>query len=206
MTIMLYRLSLQKQPNQLLSVATHQRADTKKIKALSTSVEKAHGVAPVQLDINPLGIIQLIVYSECVLLSTEDPCNYNDVVELDTADRSIKTTSQDPYLCDYLELDFTKWHKFTGAAGTEMATKCQLGARCGGHVAGWLQESHPQPQDGIVEKKVCLTFGVNCCKWNLKIKVRNCGSFNLYKLKAPAAFCTPNYYWRFCGNGQSGEQ
>ena len=87
-----------------------------------------------------------------------------------------------------------------------MATKCQLGARCGGHVAGWLQESHPQPQDGIVEKKVCLTFGVNCCKWNLKIKVRNCGSFNLYKLKAPVAFCSPNRYWRFCGNGQSGEQ
>ena len=69
--------------------------------------------------------------------------------------------------------------------------------------AGSLQGSHPSVEEGVVSRKVCFGYYQsryrygqkqinNCCKQSIYIKVRNCGSFYVYKLKP-----TP-YNSRYC--------
>ena len=103
-----------------------------------------------------------------------------------TASRSSKN---DYYLAE-------GWYRFI--SGKQMSTSCSYSSSyCDTSYAGWLQGSHPSLKDGVVSRKVCFGYsggyGGNCCLYSTYIKMRNCGSFYVYKLKP-----TPNSNCRYC--------
>ena len=101
------------------------------------------------------------------------------------------------------------WYRFI--TGKQMSTSCILGSGyCDADNQGSLQGSHPSVEDGMVTRKVCFSYyqparrrhGYSsyyqqsvseCCKYSTFIKVRNCGSFYVYKLKP-----TANNSCRYC--------
>ena len=85
------------------------------------------------------------------------------------------------------------WHRFLPPAGNRMASECVSTRRCGTAVTGWLNSSHPNMTDGIVDGTVCFQWNDGCCPFSQGIQVRNCGRFFVYKLAAttgcPMRFC-----------------
>ena len=85
-----------------------------------------------------------------------------------------------------------------------MSTACTYtSGYCDASNQASLQGSHPSVEEGVVSRKVCFGYyqsryrygqrQINtCCKQSIYIKVRNCGSFYVYKLKP-----TP-YDSRYC--------
>lgn len=86
------------------------------------------------------------------------------------------------------------WYRFGGAAGTKMRTKCPPRNRCGANHPAWLKGGHPTVAEGIATRKVCIHVSGGCCDRSLNIKVKNCGSYYIYKLTAP-----PLCDVRYCG-------
>nr|XP_058971158.1 uromodulin-like isoform X3 [Pocillopora verrucosa] len=126
---------------------------------------------------------------------TADPCyNYRN---LSDADR--KSTYNTPYggeKCDdeSSSIIFGEWYRFVGDAGTKMPTQCVPDNRCGAVFSGWLKGGHPTLADGEVSSKVCFTRGGDCCKKSRDIKVKDCGSYFIYKLQK-----VPGCDLRYCG-------
>nr|XP_058971157.1 uromodulin-like isoform X2 [Pocillopora verrucosa] len=124
-----------------------------------------------------------------------DPCyNYRN---LSDADR--KSTYNTPYggeKCDdeSSSIIFGEWYRFVGDAGTKMPTQCVPDNRCGAVFSGWLKGGHPTLADGEVSSKVCFTRGGDCCKKSRDIKVKDCGSYFIYKLQK-----VPGCDLRYCG-------
>ena len=91
------------------------------------------------------------------------------------------------------------WHRFQGDAGREMMTRCPSTDKCGGSFSAWLSDGHPTVAEGIAQKKVCIrTYAKDdghCCNDSFFIKVKNCGSYFIYKL-APCQGTCP---FRYCG-------
>ena len=85
------------------------------------------------------------------------------------------------------------WYRFNGIAGSRIPHYCVTQLMCNTHAPGWLNGTHPTPQEGVVNRTVCFHWNSNCCNWNSTIMVRNCGSFYVYKLQPPG-YC----YLRFC--------
>ena len=117
--------------------------------------------------------------------------------ELNSAARSV---NQGPfphnsgYKCDN---DLTPgWYRFTGAAGTQMATSCVPEQHCGTGGPGWMTGELPKVAEGSVNRVVCYHLFGNCCKKKKKIMVRNCGGYFVYKLQKPP-LCKLGY----CGSG-----
>ena len=111
---------------------------------------------------------------------------------LSSADRKI-TQIASSFLCDNT-LVFG-WYRFNGDAGTRMATTCPsftLG-RCAALRQGWLRGTHPNAEEGEVSRKVCFTFKT-CCSRTVHVKVKNCGSYYVYRLQPP-----PDCPYRYCG-------
>lgn len=86
------------------------------------------------------------------------------------------------------------WYRFMGAAGTKMLTTCVPEFRCGTYWSGWLKGNLPTVEDGEVTRTVCFTRG-SCCRYTVKISVKSCGSYDIYKL-----FATPYSNMRYCGS------
>lgn len=74
-----------------------------------------------------------------------------------------------------------------------MPTSCVPTHRCGTHAPGWLSGDHPTEDQGVVTRKVCFHWSGDCCKWNVNIKVRNCGEYHVYQLLK-----TPVCNLRYC--------
>ena len=111
--------------------------------------------------------------------------------ELDSADRSVNQGVG--YKCDQ---DLTPgWYRFTGAAGTQMATSCVPQLHCGTQATGWMNGARPSEDEGIVHRLVCYSYLENCCRWHSNIMVRNCGDYFVYKLVKPKE-CK----LRYCGS------
>ena len=55
--------------------------------------------------------------------------------------------------------------------------------RCGAVSSGWLKGGHPTLTDGEVSSEVCFTRGQNRCLKSRNIKVKDCGSYYIYKLQ-----------------------
>ena len=77
---------------------------------------------------------------------------------------------------------------------------CYQSSYCDTSYQGWLTGSHPTVDDGIVSRQVYFGYynkrNVNFYKYrfSIYIKVRNCGTFYVYKLKP-----TPRSgYIRYC--------
>ena len=98
------------------------------------------------------------------------------------------------YQCDS-NLPFG-WYRFSGSAGSQMATSCVGKNRCSSHAPGWLSTPHPSKDDGIVSGTVCFHWDSGCCHWSRNIRVRNCSGFYVYELGPP-----PTCWLRYCGNG-----
>ena len=79
-------------------------------------------------------------------------------------------------------------------AGTKMPTQCVPDNRCGAVLSGWLKGGHPTLADGEVSSEVCFTRGADCCKKSVGIKVKDCGSYFIYKLLK-----VPGCDLRYCG-------
>ena len=102
--------------------------------------------------------------------------------------------------CDQWDIPTSRWYRFTGAAGTQMPTKCVPTNRCGTHAPGWLSTAHPTRTGQIINGKACFHWSGNCCRWSSNIMIKRCNGFYIYKLGK-----TPCCYLRFCGNGGFGE-
>ena len=93
-------------------------------------------------------------------------------------------------ICD---LTLNGWYRFQGAAGTKMVTKCPPMERCDTSFPVWLSEDHPTVAEGTVSRKVCVNKYA-CCETSFPIRVKNCGSYSIYKLlypgDCPARFCS----------------
>ena len=87
-----------------------------------------------------------------------------------------------------------KWYRFVGDAGTKMPTQCVPDFRCGAASSGWLKRGHPTLADGEVSSKVCFSRGGDCCSKSNNIKVKDCGSYFIYKLQK-----VPTCPLRYCG-------
>ena len=96
------------------------------------------------------------------------------------------------------------WYRFI--TGKQLSASCRYSSStgyCDASNQGSFQGSHPSVEDGGVARKVCFGYYQSgssygnrrqntCCKQSTYIKVRNCGSFYVYKLKP-----TP-YNSRYC--------
>ncbi|XP_066022510.1 pancreatic secretory granule membrane major glycoprotein GP2-like [Pocillopora verrucosa] len=130
-----------------------------------------------------------------LILNTSDPCyNYRNLSDADR--KSTYITPQNEEKCDdeSSTIIFGEWYRFVGDAGTKMPTQCVPDFRCGAASSGWLKGGHPTLADGEVSSKVCFIRGGDCCKKSRDIKVKDCGSYFIYKLqKVPACDL------RYCG-------
>ncbi|KAK3754727.1 hypothetical protein QZH41_007046 [Actinostola sp. cb2023] len=98
------------------------------------------------------------------------------------------------YRCDRYDLS-KGWYRFTGSAGSQIATSCVPTYRCGTYAPGWMNGSHPTPAEGIVTRNVCYHWASQCCYLNNMIRVKNCGGFYVYELDQP-----PGCALRYCGS------
>ena len=84
------------------------------------------------------------------------------------------------------------WYKFLNCRMyTSMSYSGSYGY-CNTVYRGILQGGHPSVGDGVVSRQVCFYYTSSCSHY-VNIKVRNCGSFYVYKLKP-----TPNCSSRYC--------
>ena len=88
------------------------------------------------------------------------------------------------------------WYRFVGAAGTKMPTTLVRRFHCNTAFSGWMNGAQPTMEDGEVIRTVCFTRASHPCKLTNKIKVKNCGSYFIYKL-VPVTTCKS----RYCGSG-----
>ena len=123
---------------------------------------------------------------------------YNYLV-LNTADRSMNYSATADKCDD--TLDFNRWYRIAGAAGTQIPENEVPYRRCGARYPGWMDGVHPSVKDGVVTRHICFVLGKDRCRWLSKIKVQNCGGFFVYKLAAPS-YCNQ----RYCGYHGKGFQ
>ena len=74
-----------------------------------------------------------------------------------------------------------------------MPPSCQQTNRCGTHITNWINGGNPSLADGQVSRTVCFHWTAGCCEFS-NIKVRNCGSYDVYYLDG-----IPTCYSRYCG-------
>ncbi|XP_032221621.2 uromodulin [Nematostella vectensis] len=87
-----------------------------------------------------------------------------------------------------------KWYRFSGAAGTRIATSCPQKNICNTAAPGWLNAYHPSVADGVVSRKVCFHWNSNCCHYEIQIRIKNCGDrFFVYEFPNP-----PTCNLRYC--------
>ena len=131
---------------------------------------------------------------------SDDPCyKYRSLNSADRRLTDVKTEYPDNQSCENeLAID---WYRFHGAAGTRMPTKCTQTNRCHTRFPGWLDVTYkPLPQKGRVNKDIKVFFhnaaGNRCCSKSLKIHVKNCTSFFVYRLLPTQDLGCPR---RYCG-------
>ena len=84
------------------------------------------------------------------------------------------------------------WYRFV--THKLMNTNCGYSDNyCNTDHPGWLNGNHPSVEEGVVTRTVCFNSGSCSCNYGTDIKVLNCGSFYVYKLKP-----TPTCNLRYC--------
>ena len=115
---------------------------------------------------------------------------------LDDQDRNIKHIGGQ----DRCDSSISGWHRFDGAAGTQLPTSCisrtdTNTVKCGTDAVSWLNGAHPNVNDGKVTRQVCFSWSGNCCVNSKNIEVINCGFFYIYNLVPLSGWC----HRRYCG-------
>ncbi|KAM9305533.1 uromodulin-like [Gastrophryne carolinensis] len=94
------------------------------------------------------------------------------------------------------------WYRFTGSGGIRMPEFCPSPGHCYTIAPLWLNGSHPDISDGIVNRTVCTSYYGNCCTWTSNIMVRACpGGYHVYKFSG-----TPYYYSGYCTDPTTSEE
>ncbi|MFT4626331.1 MAG: hypothetical protein ACI8PZ_005008 [Myxococcota bacterium] len=132
--------------------------------------------------------VQVLDTATCALTNVATPApdvapnpECSAYVELTDAYRNITW----PY--DYARCDsgITGWHRFTGAAGTQMPEVPPDSYSCGTHASGWLNGAHPAGVGDTAVVPSCNHWAGDICWQTLDIEVTNCGDFYVYNLSAP---------------------
>ena len=101
-------------------------------------------------------------------------------------------------ICDTDTIISDKWYRFTGDAGTMMATYCIPQSSCNTHRTAWVNGNHPNVAYALVSTTVCMHWSSLCCVKSYPVDIRNCSGYYVYKLQMPSS-C----YERYCGvNGK----
>ncbi|CAF3299496.1 unnamed protein product [Rotaria socialis] len=96
--------------------------------------------------------------------------------------------------CDPNEFAYlAKWVRFSGAAGTLLATSMIPPNRCGAYYTGYYTGLMPTQRGDTVTGKVCYNWNTNTCYMSNMISVTNCKDFFVYALVA-----SPNCSGRYC--------
>ena len=120
--------------------------------------------------------------------SDKPECAHHMTIADDTRRISSSYTGNG-YKCDNNLVE--GWYRFL--YGRSMYTSYGYSSGyCNTKYQGWLNGGHPSVDDGIVTRQVCFYYS-SSCHYPTYIKVRNCGSFYVYKLKP-----TPTCNLRYC--------
>ncbi|KAI7796907.1 hypothetical protein IRJ41_009135 [Triplophysa rosa] len=119
-----------------------------------------------------------------------DPCySYTSLDEPWRASNS----SYISYTCDY---NVTGWHRlFYSGLNAQMPESCVGYGMCGSYIPLWLNGSHPQLEDGVVTREVCMSLWHDCCAYKSHpIRVKACpGNYYVYQFVIPmycGTYCT----------------
>ncbi|XP_078351512.1 polycystin family receptor for egg jelly-like [Oculina patagonica] len=103
--------------------------------------------------------------------------------------------------CDADNITSNQWYRFTGDAGTMMATYCIPQSTCGADMTGWISGGdHPTVAYETVTRSSCMHWSSSCCYTSYTVEIRNCSGFYVYKLKQPSS-CPQ----RYCGVNDTNE-
>ncbi|XP_073723308.1 uncharacterized protein [Misgurnus anguillicaudatus] len=98
------------------------------------------------------------------------------------------------YRCDY-NIDWNGWYRlFINGQSAQMPESCAMYGRCGTSSPFSLKDPHPQLEDGVVTRHVCLTTWDSCCGYESHpIQVKACpGNYYVYEFVRPmdcSAYC-----------------
>nr|XP_021335677.1 uncharacterized protein LOC100009638 isoform X1 [Danio rerio] len=120
-----------------------------------------------------------------------DPC-YN-YTSLDEPWRSTDNYYNNNYyyyyhsLCDY-NVEWNGWYRlFYNGQNAQMPESCVNPYMCGTYNPMWFNESHPQLEDGVVFRQICISDFRGCCSYTSKaIRVKACpGDYYVYEFVKP---------------------
>uniref|UniRef100_A0A8C1LPU0 ZP domain-containing protein n=1 Tax=Cyprinus carpio TaxID=7962 RepID=A0A8C1LPU0_CYPCA len=118
-----------------------------------------------------------------------DPC-YN-YTSLDEPWRSTDNYSNYYYygMCDY-NVEWNGWYRlFYDGENAQMPESFVNQGMCGTYNPLWLNGPHPQPEDGVVTRQVCMSWTYNCEYKSHPIRVKACpGNYYVYEFVKPM-FC-----------------
>lgn len=75
------------------------------------------------------------------------------------------------------------WYRFQSGAGNDMVTSAPSIAMCGTLYPVWLHGSLPLQGEGTVDRTACVVGLTRSCESTISIKIRNCGTYNVYYLR-----------------------
>ena len=83
--------------------------------------------------------------------------------------------------CDHKNLMTPGWHRFVGASGTRLHTKCpDSGNKCGTTSPGWVVGEHPVAV-GETTKNTLYFHTFYCADDFGSVEIKNCGNFFSYR-------------------------
>ncbi|KAK7122252.1 hypothetical protein R3I94_019390 [Phoxinus phoxinus] len=99
------------------------------------------------------------------------------------------------YMCDY-NVEWNGWYRmFNNGENTQMPESCVNEGMCGTYYPLWLNGPHPQLEDGVVTRQVCVSSWKGCCYYTSHpIRVKACpGDYYVYEFVKSifcGAYCT----------------
>ncbi|XP_013401777.1 von Willebrand factor D and EGF domain-containing protein [Lingula anatina] len=119
-----------------------------------------------------------------------NPC-VQHTVRKDEVTRSSTFLSELPINCDnHLN---NSWYRFDMLTGSTMPTTCIVHGNCGTERPIWLNDSHPDEEEGVVNRTACMKETGNCCAKSYDIQIKNCSTFMVYRLPSvsdcPERYC-----------------
>ncbi|KAK2876066.1 hypothetical protein Q8A67_020162 [Cirrhinus molitorella] len=125
-----------------------------------------------------------------------DPCyNYTSLDEPWRATDNYYYSNYYYYgMCDY-NVEWNGWYRlFYNGQNAQMPESCVNGGMCGTYEPLSLNGPHPQLEDGVVTRQVCLSSWSSCCDYSSHaIQVKACpGNYYVYEFVKPyfcGAYC-----------------
>nr|XP_055031639.1 uncharacterized protein LOC129420659 [Misgurnus anguillicaudatus] len=124
-----------------------------------------------------------------------DPCD--NYTSLDEPWRSTDNSIYNYYyytMCDY-NVNWNGWYRlFLNGQSAQMPESCAGWGMCGTYYPMFLKDPHPQLEDGVVRRHVCMSTENGCCGYESHpIQVKACpGNYYVYEFVKPlycAAYC-----------------